>query len=265
MANFYTSFLASVLLFLTPKSLTNQIARYIPGTPEYSEEQQAYARKVRDVTARRVEQFASIFHALSESFRKKEPVYSNDKQKEVDYFLSNIAEATCQRCFKKEHCWSHNLDTTYDKMAAIMTEMKETNGQISGRTIRGWNRYCVRSEKVIDSFYKEFHFYQANQKLKEQIHESRKLVAEHLKGVSEVMTDFAKEIQKERENHEKQEEQLLQALYSFGLEVEHIEIYSLQQGNIDIDISIPYCDGMDNVKINSPFIIRYFRRNNNCI
>ena len=30
----------------------------------------------------------------------------------------------------------------------------------------------------------------------------------------------------------------------FGIEIDHVEIYSLEQGNIDIDITIPYCGGM---------------------
>lgn len=68
-------------------------------------------------------------------------------------------------------------------------------------------------------------------------------MADQLLGVSEVMGDFAKEIQRERENHSKQEEQILEALQDFGIHIEHVEIYSLEQGNVDIDMTIPYCQG----------------------
>ena len=63
----------------------------------------------------------------------------------------------------------------------------------------------------------ELTFHQANQRLKKQVKESRKLVADQLLGVSEVMENFAKEIQRERENHHRQEELILEAIQDFGI------------------------------------------------
>lgn len=57
------------------------------------------------------------------------------------------------------------------------------------------------------------------------------------------MGDFAKEIQRERDNHQKQEELILESLQDFGIQIEHVEIYSLEQGNVDIDMTVPYCNG----------------------
>ncbi|MCU9615275.1 stage II sporulation protein E [Caldibacillus lycopersici] len=240
----YESLVASLLFFLTPKSLTNKVAKHIPGTAEYSAEQQQYMRKIRDVTARRVDQFSSIFQTLSKSFSKQAPLDDYDDAREMDYFLSNVTEKTCQMCFKKENCWVRQFNKTYDSMTSIMTELSDNDGVLSSKTKKDWSQHCIRSDKVVDSIQKQLHLYQANQKLKKQVQESRRLVADQLLGVSEVMSNFAKEIQKERANHEKQEEQLIDTLQSFGLEIDHIEIYNLEQGNVDIDITIPYCGGM---------------------
>jgi stage II sporulation protein E len=59
-----------------------------------------------------------------------------------------------------------------------------------------------------------------------------------------VMDNFAKEIQRERENHHKQEEQILESIQAFGVQVEHVEIYSLESGNVDIEMSVPFCNGL---------------------
>ncbi|WP_033826388.1 stage II sporulation protein E [Bacillus andreraoultii] len=245
MTSLYETLLATIIFILTPRLFTSQIAKHIPGTSEHSAEQQAYVRKIRDATARRVEQFSSIFHALATSFQKQEAAERMDPDMEVDYFFANVTAKTCQTCFKKEKCWAANgYNKTYDTMKSIMYELEENNGVLSNKTVWDWERRCVRSDKVIDTIQNELHYFHADQKLQQQIKESRKLVAEQLHGVSEVMANFAKEIQKERENHEKQEDQLLDALQSFGIEVDHIEIYNLDQGNVDIDITIPYCSGM---------------------
>jgi stage II sporulation protein E len=235
---------AILLFLLTPQSLTSKLAKYIPGTVEYAQEQQQYMRKMRDVTAQRVAQFSNVFQALSKSFTAQDDQSEWDEgNRELDYFLSNVTEKTCQICHRKEKCWSRDFNTTYEYMKEIMQEMEQKEGEIPQKLSRDWDSYCTKSKKVLKSMQQELSLYQANQKLKKQIQESRKLVADQLLGVSEVMGDFAKEIQRERENHHKQEELILEALREFGIHIEHVEIYSLTQGNVDIDMTIPSYDG----------------------
>ncbi len=237
----YESGVAILLLFLTPQSLTRKIAKHIPGTQEYSQEQQQYMKKIRDVTASRVSQYSSVFQALSNSFKQIEEQFGpEDEQKELDFFLSNVTEKTCQTCFKKEQCWARNFDQTYELMKSVMTEVDQGQNTISPQLTRELDKHCVKGKKVQNAIYEELTYYQANLKLKKQVQESRKLVADQLFGVSEVMGDFAKEIIKERENHHLQEEQILDALQEFGIEIDNVEIYSLEQGNVDIDMTLPY-------------------------
>jgi stage II sporulation protein E len=238
--------LAAVLVFLiTPQTLTLRLAKHIPGTNEYAAEQQQYMRKMRDVTAQKVAQFSTVFQALSNSFTSNEEQekFEDSHSREIDFFLSNVTEKTCQTCFKKDYCWTRNFNTTYDMMKDIMQEMDQNYGVISQKISREWDKHCTRSHKVIDAIGQELTYFQANQKLKKQVQESRRLVAEQLMGVSEVMDNFAKEIQRERETHHRQEEQILEALQEFGIQIEQVEIYSLMKGNVDIDMTIPYCNG----------------------
>lgn len=210
---------------------------------EYSSEQQKYMRKMRDVTAQRVTQFSNVFQALSNSFLKMDEWNKEDDEvREFDYFLSNVTEKTCQTCPKKERCWAENFHTTYEGMKDIAAELNMYE-QVSLKTERDWDKYCLKDKHVIAAISQELSFYHANQKLKRQVKDSRRLVADQLKGVSEVMEDFAKEIQRERENHHIQEEHILEAISDFGIQLDHVEIYSLEQGNIDIDMTLPFYKG----------------------
>ncbi|WP_261134734.1 stage II sporulation protein E [Bacillus sp. Marseille-Q3570] len=245
------------LFLLTPNNAISKISRYIPGTKEYTQEQQQYLRKVRDVTASRVEQFSNLFQALSNSFStvSATSLIEDEDKRELDMFLSNVTEKTCQNCFKKRHCWVNNFEKTYDYMAEIMAETNP-QGKLNDRKLqKDWERHCVRSKKVIDTIQYELGQYHANIKLKQQVKESRRLVAEQLHGVSQVMDNFAKEIQRERENHQIQEDNVKQALDDIGLEVGNIEIYSLDKGSIDIEMSIPYCNGRgESEKVIAPLL-----------
>ncbi|MCP8618185.1 stage II sporulation protein E [Salirhabdus salicampi] len=237
------STLAVALFLITPEKWIRKIARYIPGTSEHSMEQEQYLQKVRDVTANRVEQFSDMFQALSKSFTKVDALHiEKEDNRETDYFLSNVTEKTCQSCFMKERCWVKQFDQTYDYMKNVMEEMETGEVNHRKKVIRDFEKYCVKSKKMFDTMNYELSYYKANQRLKMQVKESRRFVAEQLKGVSEVMEDFAKEIVKEREIHEQQEMDIIQALQELGFEIEQLDIYSLEAGNVDIEMNLSLYD-----------------------
>ena len=230
---------AIAFFLLTPKLVMDRIAKFMPGTQEHSQDQQQYLRRMRDVTTNKINQFANVFAALSNSFSVYGYVEEEDKETEADLFLSTITAKTCQTCFKKDQCWVVNFDKTYDYMKQIMSETEEGTLQHNRKLVREWDKHCVRGKKVTDLVAGELDQFYEGQKLRKQMKENRRIVAEQLLGVSKVMEDFAKEIQRERENHQVQEEQILQAFRDFGVEVEHVDIYCLDRGSIDIEMLIP--------------------------
>jgi stage II sporulation protein E len=235
--------LAIALFLFTPEKWIRTIAKYIPGTTEYSHEQEQYVKKVRDVTANKIEKFSNMFQALSNSFSKIDTAVEQDRDaRERDYFLSNVTEKTCQSCFKKEFCWVKNFDKTYNYMTEIMSEIEEGTFDERKNVGKEFGHHCVRAKKVIHTIESDMSFFLANQRLKKQVQESRKFVAEQLKGVSHVMDTFAHEIMKERKIHEKQEKEITEALIELGFEIEKLEIYSLEPGNVDIEMSLHFYD-----------------------
>nr|WP_117157005.1 stage II sporulation protein E [Paraliobacillus quinghaiensis] len=231
--------IAVLLFFCTPEQWIRQLSRFIPGTKEHEKEQKQYVQKVRDVTANRIEQFSNVFQALSKSFdgQPKDSIVEDEAQKETDYFLSNVTEKTCQSCFKKDYCWAQQFDKTYDFMTNLKDDFE--GGQPPNKVLHAkFSHHCAKSKKVLEVMKEELSYYEANQKLKRQVGESRRIVADQLLGVSEVMGDFAKEIVKERENHEQQELEIIAALKYIGLEMEKLEIFNLKKGEIDIEMNL---------------------------
>lgn len=232
---------AITLFFITPAFWFKQLAKYVPGTTEHSNEQEQYLQKIRNVTAKRVEQFSDVFEALSESFSIPETAEASEEEtkRETDYFLSEITESTCQRCFMKERCWQKEFDKTYSLMEDLKDDL--TDGQEPKRSLmREFSNHCVKSNKVINTIKEELTTHEANQKLKKQVRESKRLVSDQLQGVSEVMEDFAQEILKERQYHEEQELEITRALKHMGIELEKLDIYQLEKGNIDIDMTLSF-------------------------
>lgn len=234
--------LAICLFLITPAGWFKKLSRYIPGTEEYTKEQEQYLQKVRDVTAKRVEQFSDVFEALSKSFSVTNDIVQDEAElkRETDYFLSQVTERSCQHCFMKERCWQKQFDVTYSLMENLKYELMFEQGEPDRKLLREFENHCVKSKNVLEIMEEEVSLLSINQKLKKQVLESKRLVADQLQGVSEIMHDFAKEIVKERKNHEKQELQIVTALKQMGIELEKLDIYQLEKGNIDIEMTLSF-------------------------
>ncbi|HLS23357.1 MAG TPA: stage II sporulation protein E [Pseudogracilibacillus sp.] len=229
------SILAIGLLYLTPQKWIRQVASYVPGTSEYSEEERKYLQKMRNVTAERVEQFSDMFAALSKSFMNQEQKKQLDHSIETDYYLSNVTEKICQQCFMKKRCWQKEFDETYTLLEETKQKLIEEDS-LDSTMIHHLKRRCVKHAQLIDVMTDEIVIFKMNKQIKDQMDESKKIVAEQLQGVSDVMDHFAKEIVKERKRHENQEIQILRALKQMNIHLEKIDIYNLEKGNIDIEI-----------------------------
>lgn len=240
MSSFIESSVAIGLFFMTPASWFKSLSRYIPGTEEHTLEQEQYLQKVRNVTAKRVGQFSDVFEALSESFTTTEvAIEDNQQQRETDYFLSEVTEETCQKCFMKERCWQKEFDTTYSLMEELKDNLKEER-EPNRNLLRTFNNHCIKANKVVHTMKEEMAVFNVNQQLKKQVIESKRLVADQLQGVSDIMDDFAKEILRERKHHEEQEVEIIQALDNMGIELERLDIYQLEKGNIDIEMTTSF-------------------------
>lgn len=235
------SLIAAIIFFLTPGGFFREVSRYIPGTEEYTNEQEAYLQKVRNVTAKRVEQFSDVFEALSKSFTTGYGSVqdSTDAKKETDYFLSHVTENTCQHCFMKERCWEKSFDETYSLMESLKEELAEGH-EPDRKLMREFENHCIKPEKVMNAMKEEMSFVEANQKLKKQVKDSRRFVADQLQGVSDVMDNFSREIMKEREHHDKQETEIVNALKHMGIGLEKLDIYRLEKGNVDIEMTVSF-------------------------
>jgi stage II sporulation protein E len=248
---------AAVAIFLfTPRSVIQTIAKYVPGTQENIKSQHDYAKRVRDITAGRVEQFSEVFRQLSRSFKQ----FTNEGQSEqreeaVGHFMNSVAQRTCSSCWKREQCWDEKFYRTYKYMTDMMTAV-EVNPEMSKRDIPiEWKQACVKTEQVLDIMKHQYDHYKHDMHWRKQILDSRQLVAEQLSGVSQVMEDLAKEIKREGQEMFLQEEQIRNALEELGLSIHGIDIINLDEGNVEIEIIHQYTKGFDECrKIVAPLL-----------
>lgn len=246
LASLWETAAASLLFLITPPKLFASLARFVPGTQEHTKSQSDYGKRVRQLIAGRVLQFADIFKQLSASFSSlAEPYEMSKKEADISHFMNAVAEKSCRACWKKTKCWEGQFYQTYQFMSEMMAEVESDPDFNPTNIPQGWQQLCVKSEKVLEHMKQQYAMYRYNQQWKKQIQESRQLVSEQLNGVARVMEDLSGEIQREEREMFVQEEQIRDALEELGLSIQRIDVISLDEGNVHIEMMHQFTGGMD--------------------
>lgn len=242
----WTMVAASILLLATSRSVLDSLSRFVPGTIDYAQNQREYAQKVRDLTAERVEKFSEVFRQLSRSFRQMTQAGETARQsRDFDHFVNAVHDGACSSCHRRGACWDGQFMQTYKLMTDMMTAVEETPEMKASEMPKGWSRVCVKTPLVLDLLKRQFEIYRNDMHWRQQLQDSRFLVADQLSGVSEVMDDLVKEIRREAKQMDKQEGQIREALEHLGLAIQGIDIISLEEGRIEIEMVHAFRTGYD--------------------
>ncbi len=258
----WESAVAVVLFLLTPKALIRTLSSFVPGTQENLKSQHDYTKRVRTTIAGRIQQFSEVFRQLSDSFLYTSAGKSDGNEEGVDRFIQSVAGRTCSTCWKKQKCWEKHPEKTYDYMKEMM-EYIESHPHASKKEIPlDWKQICVKTDQVLDTMRHLSDTYYQNLHWKKQIKESKQLVSEQLTGVSQVMEDLADEIKREGQELFAQEEQIRNALEDLGLSIHSIDIISLDEGNVEIEMIHQFNKGYDECrKIVAPLLSQILGEN----
>jgi len=246
MLSVWATVAASALLLATPRTLVQYIARYVPGTADYARNQQDYAKKVRDLTAERVERFSEVFRQLSRSFRQI--TYAGDaarQSQDFDHFVSAVHENSCKGCHRFGQCWDNQFFQTYKLMTDMMSAIEAEPDLSPSKIPKAWARHCVKTPQVLEVLKRQYDLYRHDLHWHKQLQDSRLLVADQLSGVSQVMDDLVKEIRREAKELVRHDEQIREELDKLGLDIISVDIISLEEGHIEIELVHSFRPGFD--------------------
>lgn len=241
------SLLAILLFIFTPLTVQRALARYIPGTLENIQSQQEYARRVRDLTAKKVEQFSELFSELSRSFSSR---YKRPQQDEeyLQQFVSNVSDSICTNCRKYDECWGSKFYHTYNGMTDLvaLVELVENKGKV--KVPVSWKDHCVKSKQMMSRIREKYDTYQLDLVWQERLRDTQQVVSDQLSGMSKVMMDWAFNIRRETEVLTAQEEQIQNALENLGLAIHRVDVISLDEGNVEIEVTLPQYDHLESCR-----------------
>jgi stage II sporulation protein E len=229
--------LAFLLLLLTPKSFVDQVSRYVPGTHQHTLSQQDYARRIRELMAMRIREVSSVFSELSATFRQISEAVDPPKDEVMNKTVELVAKQVCSECYLQAQCWEKNFFATYRALVDAVTEIEIEGSLPKGKAPGALKKFCVKSDHVVGSLNRTVEMTKRDMQWQAQLAESRDMVAGQLAGISQIMADLAQEIRKENHVSADHEEHIVAALEQLGLSIRSVDIISLDEGKVEIEVT----------------------------
>ncbi|MCI0182601.1 MAG: stage II sporulation protein E [Acidibacillus sp.] len=229
------SAIAVALFYITPKRMFEALARVTPGTTNHTLRQQEHVRRIKSMMTKRIEEVATVFSELGASFSSavETPYRTQDV---TDHAIEFTKSEICASCRRFERCWKREEEHTAADFKAALHQLTVDEELTLQNVPKELYSRCIKLERLLPALQRAEISSTREHTLLRQVRESRKLVASQLAGVGVIMRDLASEIEREEGASRKQESQIMAALAKLGLEVQGIDIVSLEEGKVEIEI-----------------------------
>jgi len=241
---FAETLLALGLFWLTPEALLGRLSRLVPGTAQHWSSQQDHARRIKTLMTDRIEDVSTVFSQLAISFQEL-----TEPSRPVNVALHQTVDITvhelCRHCRRYEKCWSVDLYDTYQAVRETISLIEVSPDMTMQDVPKSLLHRCVKLDQMMPSLKRSIALVARDSAIIKQQRESRQMVAAQLAGVASIMDDLADEIRRETGASHKQEAKILAALSRLGLEVQGVNIISMEEGKVEIEVLQLHPSGHD--------------------
>ena len=181
---------SAIIFFLLGPALPVRVQALAPFLKREADDE---GKRVRDLTALRIKDYALVFRELADAFGQAATM-EVQKEPAMSSLVESVVERVCKTCPAYKRCWEKDFKRTYNAMLRVLAELD------SGKALRDMKNpdFFVNICRKKDDFLKTvsvIHEMEAYQyKCSKRVEESQELVTMQLSGLSQIMLDLAKEV-----------------------------------------------------------------------
>lgn len=248
--NYYELGISSGVFALGFKYIEENILHFLSITLRV-DENSSHDERIKELTKERLREVSGVFEELSKIFVK----VSEDKEictDNVSVFIDEVAEDMCKNCSMNKFCWQDDFYTTYYSMFNLIT-MMEMTGEIEEEYMPDlFKSTCINTENIIEKIYRLFDVYKINYIWEKKMCENRKLVAEQLNGISDILGNLMDNIDREISFKEDVEADIFTALKINDIDILDVIVAEYDEDDFEIYVEVDKCfknnNSLENVK-----------------
>lgn len=236
---------ATALFLVIPTSLQEKVKAHLPRPAgETVQPKPMQETRIRELTVDRIRDWSSIFNELSRSF---EQVSSTVQQSQEEYGLqqlfSEVSSKVCDGCALYRTCWERDFYRTYQIMLDMLSTV-ELQGRVTIDDLSDeLKKRCARLKEMSITISCLYETYKVNRYWQQRLLESRELVSEQLKGVSQIMENLSSELEFDVELNGEIDEALQHHFAKIGIPIEDLYTLHKEDGLMEVGIVKPACRG----------------------
>ncbi|MDI6907276.1 MAG: stage II sporulation protein E [Thermoanaerobacterales bacterium] len=231
---------AAAVLALLPRGWLSRLRELLPAGALGG----GMDERVKELVRTRVGNWARMFSELSRTFAQvSSPAPELAAEKSLDELLHEVGHRICGDCTLYRSCWQRELPHTRRHLIANIPALEATGRLRPEDLPEDIRKRCVRLKELAVGLGCLYETYRVNQYWYRRLVESREVVAEHLRGVANIMQNLSAELCATAEHAELIDNRLRRKLSRLDVPVNRLEAAPREDGRLEITISCPPCRG----------------------
>lgn len=234
--------IATLLFLLVPMFFIADLRSTLGLDVEKAEACPAEGR-YKELFKERISGWARVFNELSRTFEQvSSTAGQNWEEQDLQKLLNLVNEKVCSSCSFYKTCWEREFYKTYQGLIDLLTQV-ELFGQVSPDNLpEEIKRRCTRTKELAITVSCLYETYNLNRYWTHRLLESRQIVSEQLRGISEVINKLPSELEFESGAGDL-EPSLRKKLKEAGVQVDSLTIYRWEGKGIEVSIAQQSCGG----------------------
>lgn len=237
--------LATVLFLLVPVALQEKIKALLPKQSAASAPVATLQdSRLRELTVDRIRSWSSVFSELSRSFEQvSSTVQQSQEEQGLQQLFAEVSKKVCEGCALYRTCWERDYYRTCQNMLDMLS-IAELQGKIDIDDLsEDLKKRCARLKEMSITITCLYETYKVNRYWQQRLLESRELVSEQLKGVSQIMDGMSSELELDVELDGEIDRTLKQQFNKMGVTIEDLYTLHKEDGLMEVGVIKQACRG----------------------
>lgn len=229
----------SGLVMLTPRKLIDRIRVELDSETKKEEDSEKHFNKIKNELTVRLGDFTDVLMTMGNTL---EDMVENEKlvsQNKGDELVDNLAERVCKNCDYRNTCWRREIHETYSSFKEMIQAFEEGN-YLFPEHLR---KKCLKEARLIKEAEDVVNKHIADEMLKKRLGEGRRMIANHIKSMSDTIGEIAGDFKTEVNLDVEVERGVKKALVRENVNFDYLIAYTDKEGRLNIKIEMMNCSG----------------------
>lgn len=255
------SCLAIVLFFMFPARQIEKLAEVFSLIISGNTPPVTTGGRLQRLIRNRLGKWSSVFKDLSLGYGETCVAAPEERREPVlQALFREIGQKVCNGCGIYQICWEREFYLTYQSLLDAFAQV-EMYGQLTVSDLPEFlKRRCTRARELAITIACLYDTYKLNLYWTKRILESKEIVSEQLKGMSEIVDYLSSELQLEVQEFAGREVYLKDKLKHSGIPVTDVKMFRNEDYGIELGISrLPCSDRLDCSARLVPVLSQFFK------